>query len=133
MPSCSTSPNVLFHPVDPELWFGISPGEPDITATLRAAYDAQQARSKVFRAIKPGHRPHDDIHVGEYVRFFREKKGWSTACLVVSDSKNIITIIRNVVRKTAARSSMMLCDPPFEVFLDPDDCSLEAGPALVSE
>jgi hypothetical protein len=116
-----------------ELWFGISPGEPDIPATLRAAYDARQARSKVFRAIKPGHRPHDDIHVGEYVRFFREKKGWSTACLVVSVSKNIITIIHNNVHKTAARSSVMPCDPPFEVFLDPDDCPLEAGPALVSE
>jgi hypothetical protein len=108
-----------------ELWFGSAPGIASLPVPLRAAYDAKQARMKIFRAIKPGHRTYDDVRVGQHVRIFRERQGWSTPCLVVSVSRNIITVIHNSRHKTAARSSVIPCDPPFAVFLDPDDCSLE--------
>jgi Reverse transcriptase (RNA-dependent DNA polymerase) len=110
-----------------ELWFGNSPQVSEIPSTLTAAYDAKQARMRLFRAIKPGHRGYEDVRVGEYVQFFREKRGWSTPCLVVSVSRNIVTVIHNNLHKTAARSSIAPCDPPFSVFLDTDDCCLEPG------
>jgi Reverse transcriptase (RNA-dependent DNA polymerase) len=110
-----------------ELWFGNSPKVTEISPTLKAAYDAKQARTRIFRAIRPGHRGYEDVKVGEYVQFFREKKGWSTPCIVVSVSRNIVTVIHNNLHKTAARSSIIPCDPPFSVFLDTDDCILEPG------
>jgi hypothetical protein len=49
-----------------ELWFGNSPSGAQIPFALKAAYDANQARTRAFRAIKPGHRPHIDVRV-DYV------------------------------------------------------------------
>ena len=34
-------------------------------------------------------------------------------------------MIHNNIHKTASRSSIVACDPPFAVFLDPEDCDLE--------
>jgi hypothetical protein len=113
-----------------ELWFGASPDAKEIPFSLRAAYDAKQARNKIFRAIKPGSRSYDDIRVGDYAQIFREKLGWSVPCLVVSVLRNIVTVIHDNRHKTAARSSCIPCDPPFHVFLDPDDCELEPGPSI---
>jgi hypothetical protein len=67
------------------------------------------------------------VRVGKYVQFFREKRGWSTLCLVVSVSRNIVTVILNNLHKTAARPSIAPCDPPFSAFLDTDDYCLEPG------
>jgi hypothetical protein len=92
---------------------------------IRAAFAAKQARAKVFRALKPGYRDHTDVQPGQYVRFFREKKGWSTPCLVVSVKNNMITVLHSNTHKTAGRTSVVPCDPPFTVLLNPDQCTLD--------
>jgi hypothetical protein len=57
------------------IWFGNSPQVSEIPSTLKAAYDVKQARTRLLRAIKPGHMGYEDVAVGEYVQFSREKRG----------------------------------------------------------
>jgi hypothetical protein len=92
---------------------------------IRAAFGAKQARAKLFRALKLGYRDHREVCTGQYVRFFREMKGWSTSCLSVSVNKNMITVVHNNKDKTASRSSIMSRDFPFVVLLNPDQCNLD--------
>jgi hypothetical protein len=92
---------------------------------IRAVFAAKQARAKLFRALKLGYRVHREVCIGQYVRFFREMKGWSTPCLPVSVDKNMITVVHNNKDKTASRSSIMPRDLPFAVLLNPDQCNLD--------
>jgi hypothetical protein len=79
----------------------------------------------VFRALKPGYADHKDISIGNYVRFCREKKGWSVPCQVLAFNRNIITVMHNARHKTASRNSVMTCDPPFALLLNPEECDLD--------
>jgi hypothetical protein len=108
-----------------ELWLEKPPPSDQMILPIRAAFAAKQARAKIFRALKPGHRDHTDVCVGQYVRFYREKKGWSTPCQVVSVDRNMITVIHNNTQKTAGRTGVIPCDPPFAILLNPDECNLD--------
>jgi hypothetical protein len=101
-----------------ELWFGYGPSPSTILSSMKTAFVAKQARAKVYRALKNGYRSRTEVETGQYVRFYREKTGWSSPCLVVSVSHNIITVVHNNVLKTAARSNVMPSDPPFSALLD---------------
>jgi hypothetical protein len=39
--------------------------------------------------------------------------------------RNIIIVIHNNTHKTAGRTSVIPCDPPFAILLNPDDCNLD--------
>jgi hypothetical protein len=90
-----------------ELWLEKLPRSNEMVLPIRAAFSAKQARAKVFRALKSGYRDHIEVRTGQYVRFFRDKKGWSTPCLVVSVDKNMITVVHNNTHKTAGRTSVV--------------------------
>jgi hypothetical protein len=93
--------------------------------SVRLAHAAKQAREKVFRALKPGYTDHKDISIGNYVRFYWEKKGWSVPCQVLAVNRNIITVMHNARHKTASRNSVMNCDPHFALLLNPEECDLD--------
>jgi hypothetical protein len=87
---------------------------------IQAAFEAKQARAKVFRAIRADTRSHTDVHFGQFVKFFRNRQGWgSEPCQDVSVSGNIATSSHKNIHETAARSSIIPRDPPFSVFLNP--------------
>jgi hypothetical protein len=61
-----------------ELWFGNAPQVTGIPTTLKAAFDAKQARTRLLRALRPGHRGYKDVKIGEDRRirtYFKREKG----------------------------------------------------------
>jgi hypothetical protein len=106
------------------LWLEKPPPSDQMILPIRAAFAAKQARAKVFRAQKPGQRDHTDVCVGQYARFYREKKGWSTPCQAESVDMNMITVIQNNTHKPAGRTSVIPCDPPFAIMLNPEESNL---------
>jgi hypothetical protein len=92
---CTGSKNASSY----ELWFEQIPSIAGRPKPIQAAFEAKQARAKVFRAIRAGTRSHTDVHPGRFVKFFRNMQGWSEPCQVVSVSGNIVTIIHNIYTK----------------------------------
>jgi hypothetical protein len=63
------------HASSYELWYEQMPSMAGRPKTVQAAFEAKQARAKVFRAIRAGTTSHTDIHLGQFVKFFRNRQG----------------------------------------------------------
>jgi hypothetical protein len=107
-----------------ELWFEQMPSMAGRPKPIQTAFEAKQARAKVFQAILAGTRSHYDVHLGHFVKFFRNRQGWSAPCQIVSVMGNIVTIIQTIYTKLQPDPALFHVIR-LSLYFSPEECEME--------
>jgi hypothetical protein len=114
-----------------EIWRGSVPkfahdllgadSDVSLPAELIQAFEARKARTALAKTLTRPEYPEEQVKVGDFVRFYRERdKIWKGPVRVVSVDNNRVNLVYEGSRSSAARVAVRKVLPPFSTLDDPD-------------